>query len=130
MQVDVMINLVRERPAVYDPTDRSHWDRDVIAALWKEVAAALNCKGFSGKASSPTRKNGNLVGVFGISRDCGIPKYPDRNDLPIFESLKPELSLFRPYDPTTSINVKQQLASAMANEYERMKLNVRKNDSI
>ncbi|KAG7169932.1 putative Alcohol dehydrogenase transcription factor Myb/SANT-like-containing protein 11 [Homarus americanus] len=41
MQVDVLINLFRERPAIYDPTDRSHRDRDVIAALWKEVAAAL-----------------------------------------------------------------------------------------
>ncbi|KAG7168587.1 hypothetical protein Hamer_G021494 [Homarus americanus] len=30
--VDVLINLVRERPAIYDPTDRSHLDRDVIAA--------------------------------------------------------------------------------------------------
>ncbi|KAG7164019.1 uncharacterized protein LOC121872213 [Homarus americanus] len=44
MQVDVLINLVRERPAIYDPTDRSHRDRDVIAALWREVAAALKCK--------------------------------------------------------------------------------------
>ncbi|KAG7162973.1 putative Alcohol dehydrogenase transcription factor Myb/SANT-like-containing protein 3 [Homarus americanus] len=44
-QVDVQINLVRERPAIYDPTDRSHRDRDVIAALCKEVAAVLKCKG-------------------------------------------------------------------------------------
>ena len=45
MQVDFLINLVRERPAIYDPSDRSHRDRDVIAALWKEVAAALKCTG-------------------------------------------------------------------------------------
>lgn len=45
MQVDFLINLVRERPAIYDPSDLSHRDRDVIAALWKEVAAALKCTG-------------------------------------------------------------------------------------
>ncbi|XP_042241368.1 vicilin-like seed storage protein At2g18540 [Homarus americanus] len=35
MQVDVLINLVRERPAIYDPTDRSHRDRDVTLKKFK-----------------------------------------------------------------------------------------------
>ncbi len=69
--------------------------------------------GFRGKASSPTRKKGVLVTVFGISRDGGMPKLPQRNDLPMFDSVKTELSLFRPYCPT-SISVKQQLASTIA----------------
>ena len=43
--MEFLINLVRERPPIYDPSDRRHRDRDVIAALWKEVAAALKCTG-------------------------------------------------------------------------------------
>ncbi|XP_066953196.1 transcription factor Adf-1-like [Macrobrachium rosenbergii] len=43
MEVEFLINLVRERPPIYDPSDRSHRDRDAIAALWKEVAAAMKC---------------------------------------------------------------------------------------
>ena len=45
MLVEFLINLVRERPAIYDSSDLNHWDRGVIAALWKEVAAALSCTG-------------------------------------------------------------------------------------
>ena len=45
MDVEFLINLVRERPPIYDPSDRSHRDRDAIAALWKEVAAAMKCTG-------------------------------------------------------------------------------------
>lgn len=45
MLVEDLINLVRERPAIYDPSDPNHRDRDVIASLWKEVAAALSCTG-------------------------------------------------------------------------------------
>ncbi|XP_076029883.1 uncharacterized protein LOC143018411 [Oratosquilla oratoria] len=43
MLVDVLINLVRERPAIYDSSHRSHRDREAIAALWREVAAELKC---------------------------------------------------------------------------------------
>ncbi len=43
MEVESLIKVVRECPLIYDPSDRSHRDRDVIAALWKEVAAALKC---------------------------------------------------------------------------------------
>ncbi|XP_063596586.1 uncharacterized protein LOC134773323 [Penaeus indicus] len=43
MLVEDLINLVRERPAIYDPSDPNHRDRDVIASLWKEAAAALSC---------------------------------------------------------------------------------------
>ena len=42
MQLEDLINLVWERLALYDPSDWRHRDRDVIAALWKEVAAKLN----------------------------------------------------------------------------------------
>lgn len=45
MLVELLIEWVRERPAIYDPSDPSHRDRVVIAALWKEVAAALSCTG-------------------------------------------------------------------------------------
>ena len=45
MLVELLINLVRERPAIYDSSDPNHRDRDVIAALWKDVAAALSCTG-------------------------------------------------------------------------------------
>jgi hypothetical protein len=45
MQLEDLINLVRERPALYDPSDSKHRDRDVISALWEEVAAELNCTG-------------------------------------------------------------------------------------
>lgn len=33
MQVEFLINLIRERPAVYDPSDPRHRDRDVEAAV-------------------------------------------------------------------------------------------------
>jgi hypothetical protein len=45
MHLEDLINLIRERPALYDPGDRKHRDRDVISALWKEVAAELNSTG-------------------------------------------------------------------------------------
>ena len=45
MLVELLINLVHERPAIYDYSDPNHRDRDVIAALWKEIAAALSCTG-------------------------------------------------------------------------------------
>jgi hypothetical protein len=45
MQLEDLINLVRECPALHDPSDRKHRDRDVISALWKEVAAELNSTG-------------------------------------------------------------------------------------
>jgi hypothetical protein len=45
MQLEDLINLVPERPARYDPTDRRHRDRDMISFLWKEVAAVLKPTG-------------------------------------------------------------------------------------
>jgi hypothetical protein len=45
MQLEDLINLVRESPALCDPSDRKHRDRDVISAPWKEVAAELNSTG-------------------------------------------------------------------------------------
>ncbi|XP_042862630.1 transcription factor Adf-1-like [Penaeus japonicus] len=43
MKIELLINLVRERPAIYDASDSRHRDRDVIAALWGEVATELKC---------------------------------------------------------------------------------------
>ena len=45
MIVDVLINLVRERRAIYDPNDLLHRDRDAISALWKDIATEMKCKG-------------------------------------------------------------------------------------
>ena len=45
MKIELLINLVRERPAIYDASDSRHRDRDVIAALWGEVATELKCTG-------------------------------------------------------------------------------------
>ncbi|XP_066964755.1 uncharacterized protein [Macrobrachium rosenbergii] len=39
----VLISLVRERSAIYDPWDPMHRDRDAIAALWKEIATEMKC---------------------------------------------------------------------------------------
>ena len=39
-----LISLVEELPALYDLSDRKHRDCDVIAALWKQVAAELNSR--------------------------------------------------------------------------------------
>ena len=47
MLVELLINLVQERPAIYDASDPKHHDRDFIATLWKEVAAAMSCTGKS-----------------------------------------------------------------------------------
>ena len=43
MLPDVLINLVRERHAVYNPSDPMHQDRDAIAAIWKDIAAQVIC---------------------------------------------------------------------------------------
>ena len=45
MLVDLLINLVRERRAIYDPSDPLHRDRDAIASFWKEIATEMKCKG-------------------------------------------------------------------------------------
>ena len=45
MDVELLISLVRERPAIYDPTDRSHRDRDAIAKLWREIADEMKYPG-------------------------------------------------------------------------------------
>ena len=45
MLVKLLINLVRERPAIYDPSDPLHRDRDAIAALWHDIATEMRCKG-------------------------------------------------------------------------------------
>lgn len=45
MLVDVLINLVRERRAIYDPSVPMHRDRDAIAALWKDIATEMKCTG-------------------------------------------------------------------------------------
>ena len=42
MQVDLLINLVRERSAIYDPSHPVHRDRDAIASIWKEIASEMN----------------------------------------------------------------------------------------
>ncbi|XP_066986813.1 transcription factor Adf-1-like [Macrobrachium rosenbergii] len=43
MLVELLINLVRERPAIYDASDPNHSDRGFVVSLWKEVAAAMSC---------------------------------------------------------------------------------------
>jgi hypothetical protein len=45
MQLEDLINIVRELPALYDPSDRKHRDRDVMSALWKEAASEFNSTG-------------------------------------------------------------------------------------
>jgi hypothetical protein len=47
MQLEDLTNFVWEHPALYDPSDRKHRDRDVISALWEEVAAELNSTGLN-----------------------------------------------------------------------------------
>ncbi|XP_042859005.1 transcription factor Adf-1-like [Penaeus japonicus] len=43
MKIELLINSVRVRPAIYDASDSRHRDLDVIAALWGEVATELKC---------------------------------------------------------------------------------------
>ena len=38
MLVELLINLVRERPAIYDASDPKHHDRDFIVSFWKEIS--------------------------------------------------------------------------------------------
>lgn len=45
MLVDILINLVWEQGVTYDPGDSEQWDHDTIAALWKNVATEIKCKG-------------------------------------------------------------------------------------
>jgi len=45
MQVELLISLVQERRAIYDPSDPVHHNRDVIAALWNDIATEMKCKG-------------------------------------------------------------------------------------
>ncbi len=45
MHVELLISLVQERRAVYDPSDPMHRNRDVIAALWTDIATEMKCKG-------------------------------------------------------------------------------------
>ncbi|XP_068200589.1 uncharacterized protein [Palaemon carinicauda] len=44
MHVELLISLVQERRAIYDPSDPMHHDRDVIAALWTDIATEMKCK--------------------------------------------------------------------------------------
>ena len=44
MLVELLINLVRERPPIYDPSDPLHRDRDVIATLRKDIVTEMKCK--------------------------------------------------------------------------------------
>ncbi|MPC72650.1 hypothetical protein E2C01_066961 [Portunus trituberculatus] len=52
MLANVLINLVRERSAIYDPSDPMHRDRGAIAALWKEIATEMKCQGKLKKKNS------------------------------------------------------------------------------
>ena len=45
MNVELLISLVQERPAIYDPSHPMHHNRDVIAAAWKDIATEMKCKG-------------------------------------------------------------------------------------
>ena len=45
MNAEQLINLVQERSTIYDPIDVLHRNRDVISALWKEIATDMKCKG-------------------------------------------------------------------------------------
>jgi len=69
MEVEFLINLVRERPPIYDPSDRNHRDRDVIAALWKEVAAAMKS---TGKTTVLFTMNYTLGYELYITRSFGV----------------------------------------------------------
>ncbi|XP_037794808.1 uncharacterized protein LOC119590112 isoform X2 [Penaeus monodon] len=44
MQVELLISLVQERRAIYDPSDPVHGNRYVIAALWNDIATEMKCK--------------------------------------------------------------------------------------
>ena len=45
MLVELLINLVRERRAIYDPSNPVHRDCDTITTLWKDIATEMKCKG-------------------------------------------------------------------------------------
>ena len=42
---DLLISLVQERRAIYDPSDPGHRNSDVIAALWKDIATQMRRDG-------------------------------------------------------------------------------------
>ncbi|XP_076032502.1 uncharacterized protein LOC143020221 [Oratosquilla oratoria] len=44
MLVDVLINLIRERRAICDPSDSVYRDLDAIPALWKDIATEIKYK--------------------------------------------------------------------------------------
>ena len=44
MDLELLINLVQDRHAIYDPSDHMHHNRDAIAELWKEIAKQMNFK--------------------------------------------------------------------------------------
>ena len=41
MQVQLLISLVHERRAIYDPSDPLYRNRDAIAALWNDNATTI-----------------------------------------------------------------------------------------
>lgn len=45
MNLKHLIPLVQDRLPIYDPSDPLHYNRDVISALWKDIATEMKCKG-------------------------------------------------------------------------------------
>lgn len=41
MLVEILINLVQERPAIFYSCDSNHWDRDVIVVQWKKSCCCV-----------------------------------------------------------------------------------------
>ncbi|KAK7067936.1 hypothetical protein SK128_004812 [Halocaridina rubra] len=40
--IDELLPLVRDRPILYDTSDRRYRDREIVAGLWREIASILN----------------------------------------------------------------------------------------
>jgi hypothetical protein len=39
------IELVRERPYLYDGKDKKHGNRDVVQKAWEDIGKEMNCEG-------------------------------------------------------------------------------------
>ena len=39
------IELVRERPYLYDGKDKKHGNRDIVQKAWEDIGKEMNCEG-------------------------------------------------------------------------------------
>ena len=45
LEVDKLIELVRERPSLYDPSHAKNRDRNFVRQVWGEIASELQVTG-------------------------------------------------------------------------------------